>query len=69
MEEKLIRINKVQELVSLCRTQIYSEIKKQKFPPPRKPTIGTSVWIYSEVQEYINCIKEGKPWGKGENNV
>lgn len=71
MEDKLIRINQVMASVALCKTKIYELVKLEKFPPPRKPTPGSSLWVNSEIQEYIKCVKEGIEYkvGKRANNA
>lgn len=71
MEDKLIRITQVMDSVSLCKTKIYELIKQEQFPAPRKPTPGCSLWVNSEIQDYIQCIKEGIEYktGKRVNNV
>lgn len=51
--KRLIRLAEVMSLTGLCRATVYHYIKLGGFPAPAK--FGkSSLWDYSEVQQWIN---------------
>ena len=55
-QRKCLRIIKLQEvtsMTSLCRTVIYERIKKGEFPPPISLGSRASGWIQSEIEAWI----------------
>jgi prophage regulatory protein len=53
--ERLIRLPEVLDMVGLGKTTVYAMMKDGEFPQPRKVR-GLSVWVESEVQEWIKSI-------------
>lgn len=50
---KLLRISEVSKLTTISKPHIYTLIRQGKFLKPIKLSIQTSVWIESEVLEWI----------------
>ncbi|MGB3751934.1 MAG: AlpA family phage regulatory protein [Arcobacteraceae bacterium] len=61
MEDRLIKIATVMEYVQISKSKIYEYVGNGKslFPQPRKIG-GSSLWVMSEIQEYIKYHKERK---------
>jgi len=53
MEEKLLNIKEVCEIVKLKKSTIYSYIKQNKFPKPKKIGRRLSRWKLSEIRRWI----------------
>lgn len=52
-DKRLIRLHEVMNLCSLSRASVYNYIKEGIFPPPAK--FGkSSLWEYTEIQDWIN---------------
>lgn len=51
---KLIRISEVSELTTISKQHIYTLARNGNFPKARKLGANTSVWLESEVVEWIN---------------
>lgn len=60
MSESLQRIRKVQELVSLSRTELYRRIRSNGFPRPVSIGSRAVAWRASDIQAWIaaRTIKE-----------
>jgi len=52
MTERLLNITSVEEHVGLKKTKIYELIKTKEFPAS-KMVRGRSVWLLSDIQEWI----------------
>jgi len=52
----------VQHLTSMKRTQLYSLGNKGLAPKPIKLAQRSSAWVASEVDEWIELLKQGKTW-------
>lgn len=51
---RLLRFPDVRERVGLCRSQIYSLIAQDRFPPPIKLGARASAWSELEISEWID---------------
>ncbi|NCN43843.1 MAG: hypothetical protein CO158_10725 [Piscirickettsiaceae bacterium CG_4_9_14_3_um_filter_43_564] len=51
---KLLKIDEVAKITKQSKTNIYTLARNGKFPPPRKLTANSSVWLESEIVEWIN---------------
>ncbi|WP_323148823.1 AlpA family transcriptional regulator [Pseudomonas oryzihabitans] len=52
---RFIRLPQVQELTSLSRTEIYKRMKARTFPATVKLGPGHTVWVESEVAEWVDA--------------
>jgi len=50
---KLIRIGEVSNLTTISKSHIYTLARQGKFPKPRKISVNTSVWLESEVLQWM----------------
>jgi len=50
---KLIRIGEVSNLTTISKSHIYTLARQGKFPKPRKISVNTSVWLESEVIDWM----------------
>jgi prophage regulatory protein len=50
---KLIRIGEVSNLTTISKSHIYTLARQGKFPKPRKISVNTSVWLKSEILEWL----------------
>lgn len=50
---KLIKIGEVSELTTISKSHIYTLARQGKFPKARKLTENSSVWLESEVIEWM----------------
>ncbi len=58
--EQILRLPAVIALTGKCRSSIYADIKKNRFPKPRKLNNSRSVgWAASEIREYIRVTLAG----------
>ena len=55
--ERLLRLPQVLDMIGLGKTTVYAMIKDGTFPQPRKIR-NVSLWVDSEVQEWIRSISE-----------
>ena len=53
---RLIRIQEVMDKVGIARSTVWHMVKKGTFPKPRKLSPKVTVWVESEIDEYINNI-------------
>lgn len=60
MTDKLLRLPKVLELVGIKKTKLWEMIKKGKFPKQKKLGSKTSVWSFTEIQQWIEGVKKGE---------
>jgi prophage regulatory protein len=51
--ESLIRIQKVNSRTGLAKSTIWDMVKKDKFPKPIKLSPRVTVWVESEIDEFI----------------
>ncbi len=51
---KLIRIKEVAKLTTFSKTNIYLLARQGLFPKPTKLGLNSSVWVESEVIDWIN---------------
>jgi len=51
---KLIRISEVSTLTTISKQHIYTLARQGKFPKPRKLGANTSVWLESEVLDWMS---------------
>lgn len=51
----VMRIEEVMEVTTLAKSTIYSWVKSGKFPPQKKIG-GTSVWLKSDIQDWMNKV-------------
>lgn len=54
--ERLLRLPEVIERVGLKRTAIYQRAKEGRFPKPRSLGPRCTVWLESEIDEWIRCV-------------
>lgn len=50
---KLIRIGEVSKLTTISKSHIYTLARQGKFPKPRKISVNTSVWLQSEILQWM----------------
>ncbi|MEA1990243.1 MAG: AlpA family phage regulatory protein [Pseudomonadota bacterium] len=50
---KLIRIGEVSNLTTISKSHIYTLARQGKFPKPRKISVNTSVWLESEILQWM----------------
>ena len=50
---KLIRISEVSNLTTISKSHIYTLARQGKFPKPRKISENTSVWLESEILNWM----------------
>ena len=50
---KLIRIGEVSNLTTISKSHIYTLARQGKFPKPRKISENTSVWLESEILNWM----------------
>ncbi|MDX1346967.1 MAG: AlpA family phage regulatory protein [Thiomicrorhabdus chilensis] len=50
---KLIRISEVSNLTTISKSHIYTLARQGKFPKPRKISVNTSVWLESEILQWM----------------
>ena len=50
---KLIRIAEVSNLTTISKSHIYTLARQGKFPKPRKISENTSVWLESEILNWM----------------
>lgn len=50
---KLIRISEVSKLTTISKSHIYTLIRQGEFPKPRKLGANTSVWIETDVLQWM----------------
>ena len=55
---RLIRIQEVMNKVGIARSTVWYMVKKGKLPRPRKLSPRVTVWVESEIDEYIEKILE-----------
>ncbi|WP_374556687.1 helix-turn-helix transcriptional regulator [Aquitalea pelogenes] len=58
---RLIKIETVMERLEMSESTIRRRIKAGQFPRPRHNG-RASRWIEHEVDEWIKCFAEGRPW-------
>lgn len=51
---KLLKFREVAELTKQSVTNVYTLARKGEFPKPRKLTANSTVWLESEVIDWIN---------------
>lgn len=51
-EIRLLRLDKVLDLIPVGRSSLYRAIKEGNFPPPIKIG-GVSVWQYNDVRDWL----------------
>jgi len=55
---RLIRIQEVMNKVGIARSTVWYMVKKGTFPKPRKLSPRVTVWVESEIDDYIeNVVK------------
>lgn len=55
IHERLLKIDKVEELVGFKKAKIYGLMKQGKFPKNIKIG-GNTLWKYSEISKYITSF-------------
>ena len=55
MPNKIIKLPKVMEMTTFCRTTIYRLIEQGKFPKQIKLAERSSGWLESEVLDYLEA--------------
>ena len=58
--KKFIRINSVMEKTGLAKSTVWAWVKENRIPAPIKLSPRVTVWIESELDEWINCKCEGE---------
>jgi prophage regulatory protein len=53
---RLIRLPEVMDRVGLRRTAVYERVKEGEFPKPRSLGPRCSVWVESEIDEWVNRV-------------
>lgn len=51
---KLLKVNEVASMTKQSISNIYTLARNGKFPPPRKLTENSSVWLESEIVDWIS---------------
>ena len=52
-ELKFIKIKRVIDRVGMSKSNLYAQIAKKRFPAPSKLGVRSSVWVESEVEEWM----------------
>ncbi|MFC7703769.1 helix-turn-helix transcriptional regulator [Plastorhodobacter daqingensis] len=52
-EERLLRIGEVRHVTGLSKSEIYRRVKAQVFPRPRRLSHRVSVWLKSELDNWM----------------
>lgn len=61
-EIRFIKLEDVIKIVGISKSSIYKAIKNGEFPAPVKPSVRSSRWIESEVQEWAATrIRASRP--------
>lgn len=55
---RLIRLPEVMDRVGLRRTAVYDKVKDGDFPRPRSLGPRCSVWVESEIDDWVNRVIE-----------
>ncbi|MDX9744893.1 MAG: AlpA family phage regulatory protein [Arcobacteraceae bacterium] len=58
-EEKLLKLAGVMDYIPFSKSKIYELVSKNEFPSPLAVG-GNKLWLYSDIQNYINKIKVNK---------
>lgn len=53
---RLIRIKEVMDKTGIARSTIWYMVKNETFPVPRKLSPRVTVWVESEIDEFIEKI-------------
>jgi len=53
---RLIRIKEVMNKVGIARSTVWYMVKKGGFPQPRKLSPRVTVWVESEIDEFIEKL-------------
>ena len=54
--ERFLRLPEVQERTGFSRSFIYKRVKDETFPPPRKVGGRASVWLESEINDWMSHV-------------
>ena len=57
--ERLLRLPEVMDRVGLKRTAIYQRMREGRFPQSRSLGSRCTVWVESEVNDWIALVKRG----------
>ena len=57
-KERFLRLPEVQDRTGFSRSFIYKSVNDSTFPSPRKVGGRASVWLESEVTEWMNRISD-----------
>lgn len=57
---RLIRIKEVMYKTGIARSTVWHMVKKGTFPKPRKLSPRVTVWIESEIDEFIKKVISSK---------
>ena len=57
-QERFLRLPEVQERTGFSRSFIYKGVKEKTFPRPRKVGGRASVWLDSELTEWMDRISD-----------
>lgn len=55
-KERFLRLPEVQERTGFSRSFIYKGVNDQTFPPPRKVGGRASVWLESEINDWMRDV-------------
>ena len=55
-QERFLRLPQVQERTGFSRSFIYKSVNDKTFPPPRKVGGRASVWLESEINDWMRHI-------------
>lgn len=50
---KLMRVREVSDFTTISKSHIYTLVRIGKFPKPRKLSINTSVWLESDIIDWM----------------
>lgn len=53
MEIKAYRMKELTELLKVSKEAVYRWIKQNKFPPPRKVGKRVSIWLHSDIENWL----------------
>lgn len=56
--DSLIRMSELIKMVSMSKSQIWLMIRKGQFPKPYKPSERVSVWLLSEVSDWMRSLSK-----------
>lgn len=67
-KERFLRLPEVQDRTGFSRSFIYKSVNDRTFPPPRKVGGRVSVWLESEINDWMRVITRENVAGDGSRD-